>query len=99
MLLGVYVCMVSAYVVFHPKHIVTGISAVNDNAYLQRDNTSSNSYKILHGAFKSVIENKRKTINFLIKTTLLAFVLIFSRFTLPALMRKPGAFLKSLHHP
>jgi hypothetical protein len=97
MLLGIYLFMVSAHVVFHPKYPAKNseISAVNSIANLHRDNSSGNYYIQLHGAFKTVLENKHRTVNHLINIAILFFILIFSGFILPALVKKAGAFLNN----
>ena len=80
MLCGIYVGMASAYVLFHQKHINSGagISAITITSGIQRDNSSGNLYTQLHGAFKSIVENKRKPVTLLFTVITPGFVLIFS---------------------
>jgi len=97
MLLGIYLLMVSAYVIFHPKYPAKNseISTTNSTANLHGDSSSGNYYIQLHGAFKTVLENKHRTVNHLINIATLFFILIFSGFILPALIKKAGALSKS----
>jgi hypothetical protein len=97
LLLGIYLFMVSAYIIFHPKYPAKNseISATNNTANLLGDNNSGNYYVQLHGAFKTVIENKHRTVNHLINIATLFFILIFSGFILPASVKKAGALLNS----
>jgi cation transporter-like permease len=99
MLLGLYLFMASAYIVYHPKHIVLipATSAANASSSLHGDNTSNNSFTQLHGALKSIIENNRKVINLLFKTTSLGFILIFLSATLAGLIRAAVFINKPLY--
>ncbi|HWZ04221.1 MAG TPA: hypothetical protein VNX40_11470 [Mucilaginibacter sp.] len=98
-LLAVYLFMVSAYVVYHPKHIILSpaISAANALSSLHGDNTSNTSFTQLHGALKSIIENNRKAITLLFNATALGFTLIFLSFSLPVLVRKLSFFNKPVY--
>jgi len=96
-LLGVYLFIVSAYIIFHPKYPAKNfeISATNSTANLHGDNSPGNYYIQLHGAFKTVLENKHRTVNHLINIATLFFILIFSGFILPVLIKKAGVFLNN----
>jgi hypothetical protein len=101
-ILALYLLMVSTYILYLPKYNGqrSKISAATSAAFLHRSNNANNNFVQLHGAFKSVPENKRKTINLLIKTASLVFLLIFSGAALPGLIKGSGASLKtffSLH--
>lgn len=100
LLLVIYLFVVSAYVVFHPRNGLANVKSVTGNHadYLHRGNDSNNIYTQLHGAFKTVIENKRKAATFLIKAATLAFVLIVSRFYLPVTIRTIASF-NNLSYP
>jgi hypothetical protein len=87
---------VSAYVIFHPRYNPAGVK--NTAFYLHNDSGSNNAYTQLHGAFKTLIENKRKAVNFLVEAALPGFVLIFSAFTL-CLVLKSTAFVNNLSYP
>jgi hypothetical protein len=53
----------------------------------------------MHLAFKTIVENKLKALNILIKTAALVFLLIFSEAAIPVLLRKSGASLKTFLYP
>ncbi len=78
------------------KEDITGAGSTTApaSAHLHNSHSSNNSYVQLHGAFKSVPENKRKTINILIKTAALVFLLIFGWASLAGLTKR-SFFLNS----
>jgi hypothetical protein len=97
MLLALYFFMVSTYILYLPKY--TGpspsISTRPVVVHLHKDNSTGNLFVQIHGAFKSVPENKRKTADVLIKIAALVFLLLFSGVTLPALIRKTRVLLNA----
>ncbi len=95
LLLVIYLFVVSAYAIFHPRYNPAGVKITA--YYLHNDNGSNNAYTQLHGAFKTVIENKRKAVNFLVKVATPGFVLIFSIFTLLVIL-KTTAFINNLSY-
>ncbi len=98
-LLVMYVFMLSTYMVFLPKYTAgPKIAAALTTVYLQRNNSESNLYIQVH-SFKTIIENKRKSISFLVKTASLVFLLIFFGTALPVLIRKTGTSLNIFAYP
>ena len=93
--------MVSTYIPYLPKYNKqwAKLSATSAVTHLHNDHSSNNSYIQLHGAFKSVPENKRKAINILINTAALIFLLIFSTTVSPALTKKVNTSLNALFNP
>ena len=93
--------MVSTYIQYLPKYNSPEpkFSATSAVIHFHNDHNSNNSFIKLHGAFKSVPENKRKAINLLIKTEALVFLLVFSGLALPGLIRKPEASLSIFLNP
>jgi hypothetical protein len=102
--LVIYFFMVSTYILHLPKYNTPQLktSTASTIARLHHDNSSNDLYIQIHG-IKAVPENKRKAIDFLIKTGSLVFLLIFSGVTLPGWVRRsalsPGSFQYAhLHH-
>ena len=91
-LLVIYLFMVSTYMVYLPKYNnpKAKISVTSNTVRLNGDNSSNESYIQVHG-IKAVPENKRKAIDFLIKTASLVFLLIFSAAALPGLRARSVA--------
>jgi hypothetical protein len=102
LVLVLYFFMVTTYILYLPsytRYSSAGSTTASASAHLHNSRSSSNSYVQLHGAFKSVPENKRKTINILIKTAALFFILIFSGATLPGLTRRSATSLNTFFYP
>ena len=93
--LVLYFFMVTTYILYLPsctRYNGAGSAVASaPAAHLHHSNSSNNSYVQLHGAFKSVPENKRKAINLLIESAALAFLLLFSVSVLPGLIKKSTA--------
>jgi hypothetical protein len=89
------------YILYLPKYNkpVLKISSASSVTHFHNDRTANNNYIQLHGAFKSVPENKRKAINILINNAALIFLLIFSATALPALTKKINTSLNALFYP
>src|ERR1700735_2127244 len=92
--------MVSTYMAYLPKYNnpAPKISVTLNTARINRGNSSNDSYIQVHG-IKAVPENKRKAIDFLIKTASLVFLLIFSGATLPGLTRRLAASSDIFRYP
>lgn len=90
--LVIYFFMVSTYILHLPKYNTPRLktSTASTIVRLHHDNSSNDLYIQVHG-IKAVPENKRKAIDFLIKTASLVFLLIFSGATLPGLVRRSVA--------
>ena len=100
LILVLYFFMVTTYILYLPSYTRydrTGLTTTS--AHIQNSRSSNDSYVQLHGAFKSVPENKRKTINVLIKTAALVFLLIFSGAALPGLIKRSGASANTFFYP
>ena len=99
MLLLAYLFSVSAYVVFHPKH-PDGfrVFASAASSHVQQNSSSANNYNLLHGAFKSVIENKLRAKSFSVQTAVFVFILIFSSFTLFNRVKKACLCFNPVHY-
>jgi hypothetical protein len=102
-ILVTYVFMLSTYILFLPKYTQSpGASISSSFSQIQRNTGSGGLFVQIHCAFKSVTENKRKSINVLVKGGALACLLIFSGFTLPGLIKKlakaPNFFLYAHPH-
>jgi hypothetical protein len=97
--LVIYFFMVSTYILHLPKYNTPQLktSTASTIVCLHHDNGSNDLYIRIHG-IKAVPENKRKAINFLIKTASLVFLLIFSGATLHGLVRKSGASSDIFQH-
>jgi hypothetical protein len=92
-----YLFSVSAYVVFHPKcPDASAASAAAATPHLQQNSSPANNYNLLHGAFKSVIENKIRAKSFSRVTTTFIFILAFSLFDLLIRDKKSRLFLSSV---
>jgi hypothetical protein len=92
--LVIYLFMVSTYMVYLPRYYnpKPKISITSNTARINGGKGSNDSYIQVHG-IKAVPENKRKAIDFLIKTASLVFLLIFGGTTLPGLIRRSAASL------
>jgi hypothetical protein len=90
-----YILYLPSYTRYNSTDSATGVAS----AHLNNNHGSNNSFVQLHGAFKSVPENKRKTINILIKTAALVFLLIFSGATLPGLIKRSASSLNTFFYP
>jgi hypothetical protein len=88
LLLVIYLFVVSAYVVFRPRYNPAGVKITA--FYMHNDSGSNNAYTQLHGAFKTLIENKRKAVSFLVEAALPGFVLIFRTVTLLSVSKVPA---------
>ena len=102
LVLVLYFFMVTTYILYLPsytRYYIAGLNIACPSTHLNNSHSSNNSYVQLHGAFKSVPENKRKTINVLIKTAALVFLLIFSGAALPGLIKRSGASANTFFYP
>ena len=102
LVLVLYFFMVTTYILYLPSYTrYNNAGSTVTSAHLHNNHSSNNNYVQLHGAFKSVPENKRKTMNVLIKTAALVFLLIFSGATLGGLIKHPAASVNTFfyQHP
>jgi hypothetical protein len=104
LVLVLYFFMVTTYILYLPSYTSynnAGSSFATGSVHLHNSHRPNNSYIQLHGAFKSVPENKRKTINVLINTAALIFLLIFSVVTLLGLIKRSVTSLSTFfyRHP
>jgi hypothetical protein len=102
LVLVLYFFMVTTYILYLPSYTRynnAGSPSASASAHLHNSHGSNNSYVQLHGAFKSVPENKRKTINILIKTAALVFLLIFSGAAIGDLIKRSRASLNTFFYP
>ena len=94
--LVIYFFMVSTYILHLPKYNTLQLktSTASTIVRLHYDSGSNDLYIQIHG-IKAVPENKRKAINFLIKTASLVFLLIFSGVTFSGPIRRSGPSLNT----
>lgn len=92
--------MASTYISYLPKYNSNWpkTSAASSVTYLHKDNNANNCFIQIH-LTKTVVENKHKAINILIKTAALVFLLIFSEAAIPVLLRKSKAQSNKLLYP
>jgi hypothetical protein len=93
--------MASTYISWLPKYNSNWpkTSTILNATYLHKDNNANNRFIQIHLAFKTVVENKLKTLNILIKTAALVFSLIFSEAAIPVLLKKSRASSNILLYP
>jgi hypothetical protein len=100
LVLVLYFFMVVTYILYLPSYTrYNSAGLTTTSAHLQNSHSSNNSYVQLHGAFKSVPENKRKTINILIKTAALVFVLLFSGVVIGGLVKRSRFSANNFFYP
>ena len=92
--------MVSTYISYFPNYNSNWqkTSTASNVTYLHKDNNANNCFIQIHLS-KTVVENKHKAINILIKTAALVFLLIFSEAAIPALLRKSSASSNIVLYP
>jgi hypothetical protein len=92
-LLVLYLFMVVTYIFYLPKYTATSVTASvsSGSRHFQQHPRSPDYFAQGHCAFKSLPENKRKTITFLLKTASLIFLLIFSGKALRCVAQRYGA--------
>ena len=93
-----YFFMASTYISWLPKYNSNWpkTSTIINATYLHKNNNANNRFIQIHLAFKTVVENKLKALNILIKTAAFVFLVVFSEAAIPVLLRKSGASLKTL---
>jgi hypothetical protein len=98
--LSIYLFTVTAYIIFHPKYIVTNFGIVTINGPAAHGHSKNNPGNVyftqLHGAFKTIIENKGKAISLLICTIGVLFILVFNRL---AVFCRKGKLLNFFNSP
>ena len=93
--------MACTYISYLPKYNSNWpkSSTTLNATYLYKDNNANNCFIKMHLAFKTIVENKLKALNILIKTAALVFLLLFSETAIPVLLRKSRAPSNILLYP
>jgi hypothetical protein len=93
--------MASIYISYLPKYNSNWpkTSTTQNATYLHKDNNANNRFIQMHLAFKTVVENKLKALNILIKTASLVFLVVFSEAAISVLLKKSRASSNILLYP
>jgi hypothetical protein len=96
-----YFFMASSYISYLPTYNTywPKTSVESNVTYLYKNNNANNCFIKMHLAFKTIVENKLKALNILIKTAALVFLIIFSEAAIPVLLRKSRAPSNILLYP